>query len=176
MQKSASLWLGAVLVLFGVLFLLGELFRFSFWQICLPSVLIVGGVLMLLGPRWSGPSGPLHFVLIGDVKYQSPADLPRTEVMLIGDVVIHVRPEDLPIGETHMRLFGFVNDVVIHVAQDTPIAVSSAGFVINSNIYGQKGDHIFTPFEHITPGYAQAERRLHIDTASFVGDIKLKEM
>jgi hypothetical protein len=50
----------------------------------------------------------------------------------------------------------------------------SLAFVTDAKIFGDNTSHIVTPFEYTSPGYAEANRRIKLETTFFVVDLKIR--
>lgn len=177
MVNRGQLTIGIVLVLLGVIFLLGTVFEINVWAICWPAGLIALGVWLILRPRLAGPGTGSEVVLLGDLRRRGNWTVQNEEIWLgVADADLDFTGAEIPLGETRIRIFGFVGDVDVFVPAGVGISVNAAGFVIDSDLLGRDQETILTPVEVVSEDYAAAERRLRIEMTCFVCDLKVKRV
>ncbi len=116
-----------------------------------------------------------HISLLGDVDRSDAWQSPESPYWLgVGDTRLDLRAATLPVGDTTLRLRGFVGDVKVRVPPEVALSISSSAMITDADISGEKHDYIFTPFTWATPGYAEAERRLHLELIYFVVDLDIE--
>jgi lia operon protein LiaF len=92
----------------------------------------------------------------------------------IADVDFSPAEADIPFGETRLRLFGFVGDIDLRIPGGVGLSIASLAFLTEAKILGEQTSNFVTPFEYISPGYAEAERRIRLETTFFVADLKVR--
>ena len=175
MKNRGQVLVGSSLILFGGGLLLASMLRISFWAICFPMTLIVAGLFFLLArpPRWEPTSsGNLQFV--GDIVRSGEWSVTNEEFRLfVGDVRLDMTRAQFPIGETVIRLNGFVYDADITVPDEVGVAIMSNGFVVGTRLDAQRSDHFLSGAQLSTANYTVVERKLRVVMNSFVGDIRV---
>jgi hypothetical protein len=172
MQNRGRALVGAFLVLLGGGFLLANLLQISLWSICLPSSLILIGVLLLLRPKIFGASSASNWYLFGDVKRSGEWAVTDEEFwLLFGDTKLDFTRAQLPVGETTFRINGFIGDVDVTVPPDVGVLVSASGFIVDVRTPAEKIDRFLSLANVASPNYVTAERKLHLSTIFFIGDI-----
>ncbi len=172
MQNRSQAFIGAFLLLLGIGFLITNVLRINFWAFCFPAGLILLGVLLLVRPRVFDTSATSSWYLFGDVKRGSewtPAD--EEFWLLIGDTRLDFTQAQLPVGETNIRINGFIGDVDVIVPADVGVAVSASGLIVDLRTPTDKIDRFLSPGNSTSPNYATAERKLHLSTTFLIGDV-----
>lgn len=174
MRNQPQVWFGVLIILLGVVFLLGTLFNFNVWTYCWPIGLIALGVLFLVRPRTIGPNADSTAVVLGDIRRDEAWKVRDEEFWaIIGGFKFDLSRADIPIGETHLRVVGFVGDIDIRLPQEVGIHIISNAFVSDVKLFGHKQDSVFMPIDISSDNYAAAERKIKLDTACFVADIDI---
>ena len=172
MQNPGRFVVGAFLVLLGTGLLLANVLRISLWSICFPASLIMVGVLLLLRPKIFGTSSSSNWHLFGDVKRSGEWTATDEEFwLLFGDTKLDFTHAQLPVGETTIRINGFIGDVDVTVPPDVGVSVSASGFIVDVRTPTEKIDRFLALANVASPNYATAERKLHLSTIFFIGDI-----
>jgi hypothetical protein len=172
MQNRGQVLVGAFLVLLGAGFLLANVLKISFWAICFPASLILVGVLLLLRPQIFGTTSSSNWYLFGDVKRSGEWAVADEEFwLLFGDTKLDFTHAQLPVGETIIRMNGFIGDVDVTVPPDVGVLVSASGFIVDVRTPTDKVNRFLSLANVATPNYATAERKLHVSTIFFIGDI-----
>lgn len=175
MRQRGLIIIGSVFLILGLLSLLSSLLNVDFGALCFPLFLILLGLLIILRPRMIPIDRGLNMRLLGDVKYSgdwTPTDL---EVWsLVGNVRLDLGEAHLPDGETEFRIISFVGDTRVLVPPDVGVAVSSTGFVGDVWIFDQKYGGVLSPVSYTSEDYATSQRRIHVETISFVGTTRVK--
>jgi predicted membrane protein len=174
MTNRWQVYVGAAIIVVGVIFLVGTVFDIDPWAICFPVVLIVAGVLVLLHPQLF-TAGRLK--LLGSVRRRGTWQVADGEFYVgVGDVHLDMTSADIPEGETRIRVLIGVGSVDVRVPEGVGVSVSSIGFVTDAKALGQKQVSFFTPFEVTSDGYQTAEHKVHLETVNFVGDVKVRQL
>jgi len=175
MRDKGQIIIGAVIVFVGLIFLIGNVLNINVWAFCWPMGLILLGVWLLLRPRLVGPDTAVRQKLLGDIHRDGPWQVTDEEFWIgVGEVDLDMTHADIPVGETKIRVFGFVGDVDVFVPEGVGIVVSSTAFVTDARVLGQKRDGILFPFHHASDDYETAEHKIRLEVTSFVVDIKIK--
>lgn len=172
MQNRGQALIGIFLLVLGIGFLLANVLQISLWAFCFPAGLIVLGVLLLVRPKVFNTSAASSWYLFGDVKRGSewtPAD--EEFWLVFGDTKLDFTQAQLPVGETNIRINGFIGDVDVIVPADVGVQVSASGVFVDLRTPTDKVDRFLSPANSASPNYAAAERRLHLSTTFLIGDI-----
>lgn len=176
MQNRNQMLVGSFFVLLGVAWFAASLLRISFWAICFPMGLILLGVLFLVArPSLFGPTseGGTHFV--GDIVRRGEWSVKNEEFyMFVGNVRLDMTRAQFPSGETTLYLNAFVADIDVSVPSDVAVSLSSTSFVADAELNGQHVERFLSGVQMSTPDYGTAERKLHLVTTCFVGDVNVK--
>jgi predicted membrane protein len=176
MNRSA-IFFGGTLIAVGLLFLAGNLFNFNVWAVAWPLVLIGLGGWLLLRPRMVTPGTNVDFRFLGEIKRRGAWQVaPEDMTVFVGDIDLDFTQAIIPAGQTRLHISGFVGDVDVIIPKDVGIRVVSSAFVTDIKFMGQKHEGFLSPVEFANPAYATAERKVLLETAWFVGDIKIKEV
>lgn len=94
---------------------------------------------------------------------------------IFGNVIIDLTVEDLPPGETTIRVYSIFGSTDILVDPDVGVRITGVTMFSEVKLRGQEiGNGFFSVNEYVSPGYWQAARRLHIDAISVFAAVKLK--
>ena len=174
MYNRWQVYVGAAIIVVGVIFLIGTVFDIDPWAICFPIVLILAGVLVLLRPQLF-VAGRLK--LLGTVQRRGTWQVTDEEFYVgIGDVRLDLTSADIPEGETCIRVLIGVGSVNVRVPRGVGVSVSSIGFVTDAKALGRKQVGFLTPFEVTSDDYQTARHKLHLETVNFVGDVKVRQL
>jgi predicted membrane protein len=175
MQNRGQILVGSSLVLFGGGLLLASLLHINLWAICFPMTLIMLGVFFLIArpPMWE-PTTAGNSQFVGDIIRSGEYTVTGEEFRLfVGDVRLDMSCAQFPIGETVIRLNGFVYDADLTVPDEVGVAIVSNGFVVDTKLGAQHSSNFLTGVQVATANYATAERKLRVVTNSFVGDLRV---
>jgi lia operon protein LiaF len=129
---------------------------------------------MLARPAGFGPAGTSNWHFFGNVRRSDDWQVHDEELWIfLGDAKFDLTRAQLPVGETVIRLNGFIGDVDVIAPPDIGILVSASGFVVDLRTPTEKIDRLLSPVDVASPNYATAERRLRLITAFFVGDVDI---
>ena len=109
MSKKTQMVIGGLILLYGLLLLIAEIFHINIGNLCWPIVLILFGLALILLPRLytSRPGFQLH-IFPGIRRRGAWALQPEEILMFVGDVDLDLTQAIIPAGETTIRLYGFV--------------------------------------------------------------------
>ena len=175
MQNRGQVLVGSALILFGGGLLVASLLHINFWAICFPMTLIVAGMFFLIArpPMWE-PTTAGNSQFVGDVVRSGEYTVTSEEFRLfVGDVRLDMSRAQFPLGETVIRLNGFVYDADLTVPDDVGVSISANGFVVDTKLGAQHSENFLSGVQLATANYPTAERKLRVVMNSFVGDIRV---
>lgn len=176
MRNRGLVYIAILIIIFGVLLLLGNLFDVNLGAYCFPVGLILLGLFVLLRPKTVDPGTKSHTVLIGEFNRTGPGELTAEEYWsFIIDATYDLTKYDIPPGETLIRGFSFIGDIEVFVPVDVGLAIEASSFVTTLKLDGEKEQESFlSPLNWQSDGYKLAERRVRFDVTQFIGDIKVR--
>lgn len=175
MRNQNQFYLGIMIVAAGVILLLANIFRIDIGIFCWPLALILLGVFLLLRPRMVDPETTLTQKFLAEMERSGDWLVADEEMWyFVGDVDLDMSEATIPYGETRLRALGFVSDIELRVPKDVGLAVSSAAFVSDTSLFGQKEESFLSPLRFETENYKLADRKIRLDVTSFVSDIKVR--
>jgi predicted membrane protein len=175
MQNRGQVLVGSSLILFGGGLLVASLLHINFWAICFPMTLIVAGMFFLIArpPMWE-PTTAGNSQFVGDVVRSGEYTVTSEEFRLfVGDVRLDMTRAQFPLGETVIRLNGFVYDADVTVPDEVGVSISANGFVVDSKLGAQHNENFLSGVQMATANYATAERKLRVVMNSFVGNVRV---
>lgn len=176
MSKRMQLILGGLIVLFGLVLLLENVFDINIWSFCWPIALILLGVFLLFGRQLRPSGSAVNIRFFGGVDRKENWTLANEEIwMFVGDVRMDFSQAVFPEGETTIRVFGFVGDINLVAPADAGLSVAASGFLTSAKIFGHKQDTFLSTERYVTEGYTESARRLHVETLMFVNDLDIKQ-
>jgi predicted membrane protein len=174
MQNKTTLFLGTGLILIGILAVIKVLTGFDFWVFLFPILIILFGVFLIMRPNMTGNNAEFIFRFLGEFEETGNWPVRNQEIwVLVGDVELDFRTAEIPTGVTEISIYGFVQDIRIREPQGVGVIVESNAFVMDRKIHGNKQDHIFSSTAYKNENYTASDRKIHIKTWGFVGEIKL---
>jgi len=177
MRSNSLLIIGVLITAAGLVFLLSALLNISFLGICLPVAFILLGIWILLRPRVVKDNSDLRLLIFGDVKHRGVWQVRGEEVWLvIGDVRLDFSQAEIPLGETTYHVNAFISDIRLTIPEDVGVSISSLAFLNTVRLTGIKRDVFFVPFEYQSEGYADSQRKIRLETACFIADIRIKQL
>jgi predicted membrane protein len=177
MENRWQLFLGIGLVSVGAVFLLGEVLGINFWVYCWPIALIAAGAWLLMLPRMMAPGTVIDTVIIGDLRRSGSWKVQAGEIWLgISDVELDFSQAEIPVGETTIKIKGFVCDVDVYFPLDVGVDIQSSGFVVDSTILGEDINSFLSPIQVTSERYAETERRVKLEVTGFVVDLKVRQV
>jgi lia operon protein LiaF len=177
MRSRGQIFIGGLLILIGLAFLIGRVFNVDVWVFCWPVGLIGLGVWLLLRPRMVGPDTVVQFRALGDIRRRGAWEVGDEEFWIgVGDVDLDLTGATIPIGETRLRFFGFVGDVEVIVPEGVGVWVSSTAFLTDGKLLGRKEEHFLVPVHVSSDDYEMAERKVRVEVTFFVTDLKVRRV
>ncbi|HET89642.1 MAG TPA: hypothetical protein ENN99_02740 [Chloroflexi bacterium] len=172
MHTKWQILIGLVITLIGVLSLIGVLFDVDIGPFCFAFTLIAAGTALLLRPTLFTEG---QFKLLGNVRrYGAWPVADEAFYVGVGDVRLDLTKADVPPGETTLRVFVLIGDVRVNVPEEVGVAISSMGVVADIKALDRKGDYILTPLDLTSDNYEAAERRVRLETWTFVGSLRVQ--
>ena len=173
MRTKGQLTFAFVLIGFGALLLVGNIFGVDFGDIFWPLVLITVGLFFIFRPQAISPA-QVKYYFAGNIRVNKKWDLSKREVrMFAGDVRIDLRELDLPSGETIFTVTAFAGDVKLTAPQDVGVAITTMAFVTNSRINGEKMEDILSGMDFATEGYQRANKKFKLVMQCFAAEVRL---
>jgi predicted membrane protein len=175
MQNRGQVLVGSSLVLFGGGLLLASLLHINFWAICFPTTLILLGVFFLIArpPMWE-PTTAGNSQFVGDIVRSGEYPVTHEEFRLfVGDVRLDMTRAQFPLGETVIRLNGFVYDADLTLPDEVGVSITANGLVVDTKLGAQHSSNFLSGVQVATANYATAERKLRVVMNSFVGDLRV---
>jgi len=177
MVPRRQILIGSLLLFFGLLFLVGEIFKIDVGRICWPIGLILIGLWLLFRPRVFAVGSGINLRPFGDVRRIGAWQVTEEETwMFVGDVRLDMSRAEIPLGETVIRVNGFVGDIDLLAPKDVGISVASTAFLTTTKAWGQKMDRFVSTFSQSSPNYEQAERKIRLETLFFVLDLTVEQV
>ena len=174
MRNRGFLMVGSLLIVWGGLILLSNLFNIDFWSICWPLALILVGVWLLVRPRPVIGGAHIHLSPLNNTRRSGAWKVADEEIFtLVGNTRLDMTQAEIQPGETVLRVYGFVGDLNLRLPQDVAFSVSSWAFVNDVRILNQKHDGFVTPVEYASPNYESAEKKMRLETFFFVLDLDI---
>jgi lia operon protein LiaF len=175
--NKGTLAFGLALILLGAAILVGNLTGINVWAICWPSALILIGLWLVLRPRMIESGVALQQRILGDITRRGEWQVRDEEIWLgVGDVELDMTQAQIQPGETKLRLYGFVNGVDILVPETVGTLVRSTAFLTDADVLGHQENRFLGTFEARSGDYDTAERKVWIEAAYFVVDLKVRRV
>lgn len=175
MRNQAQLIFGGLLIFFGALALLTNLFDIDFSNFFLPAVLIFVGLLVIFRPRSLSPGTAFKLRPLGDVIHRGDWKVSSEEVwFFLGSLKMDMSTADIPSGETSFRVFGFIGDVRLVIPEGVGVSVTDMAFITDDRLLGKKYGGFFTPIDWSTEGYENADRKIRIERVAFLGNVRVR--
>jgi lia operon protein LiaF len=172
-----ELLVGSILLIFGVIWLGGNILGIDIWSLCWPIGLIVLGAWLLLRPRLAKDGGQAQVFLFGDVRRAGDWNFTNEEIWMgIGDVDLDLTRAYIPPGENILRVFSFISDIDLLVPSGTGVSLTSYAFVTESKLIERKRDSFILPVEIESEGYTSAAQKVRVEAFGFINDIKIKQI
>ncbi len=175
MRNQGQLLFAVILITLGTVFMLGNILDVNIWRLVWPVGIILLGLWLLLRPRFTS-AGTSTQVLLGDFRRRGEWQVAQEDIFLgIGDAVLDMTSAEIPLGETRIRVWGFVAEVKLTVPQDVGVSVSSNGFYSEVKGLGKKREVFLSTLHVDSDNYEDAERKIRLEASYFVADIKVRQ-
>ena len=177
MRDRNHLIFGTGLILLGALVLISNLFHIDFGMFCWPSFLILAGAWLLLRPRLIREGDHFDVRIFGNVYRSGTWSVSDQEHWgFITDMNLDLTQAEIPDGESAIRINSFVGDVDLLAPADLALSIRANGFVTDVRFKNKRYGGFLVPVNVASEGYSEAARRVRIDLACFVGDLKVREV
>lgn len=175
MQRRWVLWVGIIVVIFGVSLLLGEFFHFNTCAFLFPLALIGLGVWLVLRPHMPKKGGPTYTKVLGEVIRSGKWQVEPQEIWLgIGDVILDFSEALVPVGDTPITIYSFVGDLKCLVPEGIGLKIICASFISDINLFGEKETAVLTPLESQTDDFDRSKRKITLRVNQFIISAKIK--
>ena len=176
MRNRSLVVIGAAIVVYGLVLLLGAIFHIDVGKLCLPAILIVVGIYIIARPALVGPNTPWHVSLFGPVRRGSDWPGKDEEIwFLIGDVRLDLSQAQIPAGETQVRIMSFIGDVRLRIPAGVGVSIESTALISNVRAFGKKHESLVAPAHVASEGYEAAERRIRLELFSFISEARVEQ-
>jgi hypothetical protein len=99
----------------------------------------------------------------------------HSTVSLFGSVTIDLTAGELPSGEMHLHVYSIFGSIEVFALENVGVRITGVSLFSSVKVRGVEiGNGLFSGHEYVSPGYAQAARRLHIDLTAIFSAAKLK--
>ncbi len=174
MRNRTVFWIGLVLVLLGLLYLVAVIFEINLHGSIWAVFLILLGAWLLVRPRMGGGDDS-EFRFLGDIVQRGNWKVQNQEYwFFIGDITLDMSQAEIPVGETVIRSQHFIGDLRVIVPDGVEVAISSTSFISEVRLFGEKHDSIIAPVTIATPGYENASRKIRLEKITFIGGTKVR--
>ena len=175
MRNQGQVLFGVLIIVIGLAFLLGSVFDVDVGGLCFPAGLILLGIWILFRPRLVGPDAARGLRVFGPMRRRGVWQVADEDIWIfVGDVRLDMTQAEIPLGETRIRVFGFVGDVRLLVPEGVGVSLSSMAFVTDARLLGQRRDGLLVPVHLTSDDYETGERKVRLETMSFVGDVRVR--
>jgi lia operon protein LiaF len=176
-MDKGTLAFGGVLIAIGVLILVSTLTGIDFWAFCWPTGLIVLGILLIWRTTAASADTDLQQKLLGDITRKGVWQVSDSELWtIIGDVRLDLTEAEIPLGETKLRVYGFVGDTRIKVPESVGLSVTSTAFVTDGKVFGEKQERFASTLRVASDDYETAARRVRILATRLVTTLKVERV
>ncbi len=175
MNRRTLLW-GLFFITWGFVALFANIFNFDVWKIFWPGAIILLGIWFMVRPRFDDRKGGMRILPIADFKRTGDWKVVDDEIYtFVGDVKLDFTNAEVPVGETHLAVRGFVSEIDVIIPAGIGFSVSSSAVVNQIDLMGDKEERIFMPLNYSSEGYEAAERKIRLEITSFVVELDVRE-
>jgi hypothetical protein len=175
MRNRGLILFGGFLITLGLMSAISTIFDINIWAFCLPTVLILLGVLLLIGPRVGFPAEGTNIRPLASIIRRDSWQVRDEEIWtFVGDIRMDFSQAEIPSGLTRIRIIGFVGDVNLYIPDDVDFAIESTAFLNTTKVMGVKRDLFLTTFRDQSLGFDSAERKFKIEMLYFVNDLDVR--
>lgn len=174
MRSRGFMFLGILLILFGLLALVSNLTGIELGSFCFPAGLILLGLWVLVRPKMVKDGSAVEFNLLGEFKRSGGWTVRPVEIWSgVGEVKLDFSQAEVPPGETHLHIYSLVGDIVLRPGTNMGLQLTANGMVNSIKWMGAKQDNFLNTVQLATPEFSQTERKLLVEVTALVGDIKV---
>jgi lia operon protein LiaF len=140
-------------------------------------ILIGLGVWFLISHSRTQDNPNIHFSFFGDHNTRGHYVLTDEEYdSFIGDTTIDLGMAEIPAGEKTIRFSGFIGDVKVYVPAGVGVSLNSNALITDAHFFGDARSDVFLSTSYFeTPGFASAEKRIHLECNYFINDIRVTQ-
>jgi predicted membrane protein len=198
-KKNSSIFLGGILILFGVLFLLDNFYYIDFGDVIStywPLILVAIGIKIIYDrrdPRVEGEESRETFAatageggksskdglsesnVFGDIQLQAASENFRGGSVsnVFGDIKLDLSEIKLDRGLTNVFISGVFGDVTVITPKGIPFKARTNSVAGDILVRGNKKEGLFTKLEHIEGEYDKAAEKLYIQCSIVFGSINI---
>jgi lia operon protein LiaF len=177
MRDQGQLLFAIIVIVIGIVFLVGNVLDVDLWALIWPVLIILLGVWLLLRPKLVSSDATVRQKLLGDIRLRGDWQVAEEDIWLgVGDVRLDMTEADIPLGETRIRVHGFVADVRLTVPQDVGVSLSSNAFFTEAKGLGRKREVFLSPLRIASENYETAERKVRLEMSFFVADVRIRQV
>lgn len=170
MKRDGQLSIAVILIGLGAVFLLANLLNYDIGALFWPLVLVTVGLLLIFRPAPVATAfRPFGLEKFGAWKADS-----EDYWMFVGDIDLDYSDAELQPGITRLTVSGFVIEAELRIPAAVGVRLQSHAFVTDSNLNGEKTDHIGSGVSYVSENFASAEKKLDIELSGFVVSPKLR--
>lgn len=174
MRSRGFMFLGILLILFGLQALVSNLTGIEFGSFCFPVGLILIGLWVLARPKMVKDVSAVEFNLLGEFKRSGVWAVKPVEIWSgVGEVKLDFSQAEVSTGETHIHIYSLVGDIVLRPGTNLGLQLTANGLVNSIKWMGTKQDNFLNSMQLATPEFVQAEQKLLVEVTALVGDIKV---
>lgn len=174
MRNQGQIFIGAVLVFLGLMYIISNVFHIDIGAVCWPTALILLGIWLIWRPKLTLGGGAVNINPLCNIRRSGAWSVEPEEIwMFVGDVRLDFSQTEIPSGETAFRIFGFVGDINLILPEGAQVSVSSSAFLNSAKIFGKKQDTFLTTLQYTTPEDPNSVRSIRLETFFFVCDLDL---
>jgi predicted membrane protein len=190
---------GAVLILFGVLFLLDNFYILDFSELIhdfWPLILVAIGIKILYDRsrqpadddvvQWSDQPPAMdgdrsssdslsESNVFGDIDLRITSDKFRGGSVnnVFGDIRLDISQVQLAAGTTKVFISGIFGDITIVTPKDIPVQARTNSIAGDISIRGKKKEGLFPNLEHSEGNFEKSDKRLSIQCSIVFGSINI---
>jgi len=169
MRNKNQLLFGGSIILFGLIILLGNLFRISIWSFIWPLLLIGIGVFLIFHRQNLQGKSHVKYGFVLNIKRSGIWEIDNREFwQFASDIRLDFTSAVIPDGDWIWQFNGFAHEIKLHVPSNVAVALTTHAFVTEKNIEGDREDLIFIPLEWKTDNFDTSNNRLTLIANGFV--------
>lgn len=177
MRNQGLIFIGFMLIVAGLMFLLGNVFDINLAAFCFPVGLILLGLFLILRPRMLGPGTRSDVLFLGDWERAGAWDVGDEELWsFIGDITYDLTKAVVPKGDSIIRVNGFINDVAIFVPAAIGVSIEANSAITSfTPPESPEEDYFLAPVRWQSANVETADKRVHFQLTQFIGDISVRQ-
>ncbi|MFN2303573.1 MAG: cell wall-active antibiotics response protein LiaF [Anaerolineales bacterium] len=113
--------------------------------------------------------------ILGEIRKSGVWEATQHEIWwFVGTNRLDFTDAVFPKGEALIKIFGFVTDIKITLPADVGLRLDSNAFVSELKRPDGKEERFVSPLSYQSPNYKQTDKRVRVQTVSFVSEIRIK--